>query len=107
MTPDARSLLRPGFCSLVLLACSSCATSTSPQPEPARSVQTQMQVKTALLEADRVAAAPIRVEYRAGRLVLSGFVETEGERVRAAATARRALPGVAVVNNLQVWRSGE
>lgn len=91
----------------VLALCCSCAPSAERQPEPARAVQAQMAVKAALLEAEQVAAAPVRVEYEPGRVRLSGFVETEAEKARAADAARNAVPDLEIVNELQVWRPGE
>lgn len=90
-----------------LALCCSCAPWAEREPEPARAVRAQMDVKAALLEAEQVAAAPVRVEYESGRIRLTGFVETEAEKARAADAARGAVPDLEVANELQVWRAGE
>ncbi|MEX2495859.1 MAG: BON domain-containing protein [Woeseia sp.] len=94
---------------LASLVCSSCAISDvqKPEEEDDDAVRAQMQVKAALLEAEQVAAAPVRVEYESGRVRLTGFVETEAEKKRAGEVAKRAVPDVEVVNDLRVWRPSE
>ncbi len=93
----------------VLLVCCSCATSSvqEPEQEDAAEVRAEMQIKAALLDEEQVAAAPVRVEYEAGSVRLTGFVETEAEKRRAGEVARRTLPDVEVINNLRVWRPSE
>ena len=86
----------------LLAACASVEV-RQPEPEAAAEVRAQMQVKAALLESGEVAAAPIRVEYEGGSLILRGFVESAAEQRRAEAIAREAQPGVEIVNELEVW----
>ena len=94
---------------LMSLVCVSCASSDvrKPEQEGAAAVRAQMEVRAALLDEEEVAAAPVRVEYEAGRLRLSGFVESEAEKQRAGEVAKRAVPNVEVVNDLRVWRSSK
>lgn len=94
---------------LALQVCSSCATSDVPKPqeEDVAAVRAQMEVKAALLDADEVAAAPIRVEYESGRVRLTGYVETDAEKQRAAEVAKRAVPDVEVMNGLRIWRPSQ
>lgn len=91
---------------VALVVCNSCATSDvqKPEEEDAAAVRAQMEVKAALLDEERVAAAPIRVEYESGSVRLTGFVETEAEKQRAAEVAKRAVPDLEVINDLRVWR---
>lgn len=97
---------RPVAVLLAALTCTACASLeiSDRAPEPAPEVQAQMQVKAALLEDSRVAAAPIRVEQRGNRLRLSGFVGTEAARRRAAEVAAQAVPDLEIINDLEVWR---
>lgn len=74
-------------------------------PEEAAAVRAQVTVTTALLEAEEVNAAPVRVEYADGTVRLTGFVETEAERRDAGAIAREALPDHEIINALEVWGS--
>lgn len=94
---------------LALVVCGSCATSDvqKPEEEDAAAVRAQMDVKAALLDEKRVAAAPIRVEYEPGSVRLTGFVETEAEKHRATEAAKRAVPDLEVINDLRVWRPAD
>ena len=93
----------------LLSICGACATVElqDREAEAAAAVQAQMSVKAALLEDGRVAAAPIRVEYHGKRLRLSGYVESEAERRRAAEVAREAVPDLEIINDLTVWQPQE
>lgn len=103
MNPERIALL------VCLLLCSSCSllgagvSSPAAEEEPAAAVRAQMSVKTALVAAEGVAAAPIRVQFEQNRVRLSGFVESAAEKERAGEVARQAVPGLEVINDLQVW----
>ena len=94
---------------VALAVCAGCATSDvrKPEEEDAAAVRAQMEVKAALLDDERVAAAPIRVEYEADGVRLIGFVETEAEKERAVETARRAVPDLEIIDDLRVWRASD
>lgn len=96
---------------LVLLVlvhvCSACTMvgTQSPPPaveEDAAAVRAQMSVKTALVSEPKVAAAPIRVQFEKGSVVLTGFVESEAEKDKAGEIARQAVPDLEIINDLQV-----
>jgi osmotically-inducible protein OsmY len=95
--------------SLALLqVCSACSmlggvSSPAAEEEAAAAVRAQMSVKTALVEASEVAAAPIRVQFEQDQVRLSGFVESEAEKQRAGDVARQAAPDLEVINDLRVW----
>lgn len=96
-----------GGCVLVVLAAAGCGFLEVQEKEPQSStaVRAEMTVKEALLEAEGVAAAPVRVEYEEGTVRLSGFVESEEERRRVEEIARQALPDLEIINGLEVWKS--
>lgn len=81
--------------------CSSTATHDSTGEYIDDSVITT-RVKAALLKDDGTPGSAIQVETFKGEVQLSGFVDTETQRSRAAEIAR-AVPGVKkVVNNITV-----
>lgn len=100
-----------GLLALALLGLAGCAAFEVEDPAEADEDQatatSQLSVKTALLRAEDLDAAPIRVEYVEGVVYLKGFVETEPERQRALEVAREALPEVEFVNELRVWGTAD
>jgi osmotically-inducible protein OsmY len=103
MVPERIALLA------LLQVCSACSipgagvNSPAAEEEAAAAVRAQMTVKTALVSASEVAAAPIRVQFEQDRVRLSGFVESEAEKQKAGDVARRAVPDLEVINDLRVW----
>lgn len=94
-----RLLLGIGLATL-LSACDSLGLQER-EPESSAAVEAQMSVKSALVADDRVAAAPIRVEYREGEVLLQGFVADEEERRLAEEIARETVPDLTIINELQ------
>ncbi|MBW6393083.1 BON domain-containing protein [Billgrantia antri] len=90
-------LALPGLLLLVLAACT-----VAPVNETARLEQQDslaaVQIKARLLEAPDLAGSAIDVDLAGDRAILTGFVETEEQRERAA-TLTREQDGVAQVDN--------
>lgn len=61
-----------------------------------------MQVKTQLINQAPTAAAAVQVKQRGGKLVLTGFADSEAQKRQLEQIARQAAGGQAVVNELQV-----
>ena len=65
-------------------------------------ITTEMDVKAALLSAEEVWGAAIRVVYEDGAIRLQGFVDDEEERERALVAAQEAV-AVPVIDEMQIW----
>lgn len=89
------------LCALLVSACG-VAKLQERTPESAMAVDAQMTVKSALVTDDRVAAAPVRVEYREGEVLLQGFVGSEQERDLAEQIAQEAVPDLKITNELRI-----
>lgn len=61
-----------------------------------------MQVKTALINADPLAAAAVQVQQRDGQIALTGFVDSEAKKKQLEKVARQAAGSLPVVNELQI-----
>lgn len=96
----------PGFVAACLLAVALSGCGGSPTKESTGEVIDDSvlttKVKTALLKDPQVKGTAVNVETFKGTVQLSGFVQSESERVRAAQLAR-SVKGVSEVrNDLQV-----
>ncbi len=99
--------IRIRYCAVILLVlmpitgCQPLWRDGPAQPS-AQGTTEAMRIKAAFLEAPDLAGAAIDVEFDAGRVVLSGFVETQAQRHRAGTIASGKEGVEEVVNRIEV-----
>ena len=84
---------------LTLGGCAGFGTEITPEPRGDAVIATR--IKGGLIEDETLDAAAIHVEADQGRVTLSGFVETEAQKNRAAEIARQEAGGE-VDNRIEV-----
>ncbi len=90
---------------LILFGISGCAGllgSETVEQAPKADIALAMKIKAQLIEAPNLSAAAIHVEASNGRVVLSGFVETESQRQLANSIALQVPSATQVDNQIQV-----
>lgn len=95
------------FSMFLILATASLAGCASPWGNEGAQLSEQdtasaVEIKAALIEELELAGTAIDVQFESGRVILSGFVETESEREEAANIARRQDHVNEVVNEITV-----
>lgn len=102
-----------GVMTISMVACSKSAdTSTTGAPAPSTTVGTVIddsvvtaRVKTALLDSTEIKGFDIQVETRKGEVMLSGFVDNQGQ-VDRAMTVTQGIEGVKSVTNKLSLKEG-
>jgi len=90
-----------GFVLMFLAGCQSLWSVESAQPAAQAAVEA-VRIKARFLEEPNLAGSAIHVEFDAGRVVLSGFVETREQRQRAETIAAGQDDVEEVVNRIEV-----
>lgn len=85
--------------SLVLAGCASLNQEIIPEPKDDAIIATQ--IKAGLIDASELDAAAIQVEVDQGKIMLTGFVETDAQKQQAANIAQN-IAGSSIDNQLTV-----
>lgn len=101
MTGRASRSVVMAFALMLFAGCQSLWSDKSAQPAAQAAVEA-VRIKALFLEEPNLAGSAIAVEFDAGRVVLSGFVETQEQRRRAETIAATQDDVDEVVNRIEV-----
>jgi len=102
LTRNIRPLLATAILAATLTACGGGSQSKESTGEFWDDSMITTKVKTALIGDKDVSGTSVSVETFKGRVQLSGFVKSDGERKKAETVARGVTGVKEVVNNIQV-----